>query len=187
MTLVAKFAVSVIEYTVTFVADGATVGTATYTVENKDITLPEVPAQDGYTGVWETYELTTGDVTVNAVYTEIPVEDDETSSSDSTSDDETSTGDSTSEEETSTGDSTSEEETSTDSASEDETSTDSTSESVGSSEEKPAESDSALPDDTASSSNSTLPIGCFGSVGGMAIGVAMLGVAVATVLKKKED
>ena len=34
---------------------------------------------------------------------------------------------------------------------------------------------------------STLPIGCFGSVGGMAIGVAMLGVAVAAVLKKKED
>ena len=165
-----------IEYTVTFVADGATVGTATYTVENKDITVPAVPAKDGYTGAWEVYELTTGDVTVNAVYTEIPVEDDETSSSDSTSDDETSTGDSTSEEETS-----------TDSASEDETSTDSTSESVGSSEEKPAESDSALPDDTASSSNSTLPLGCFGSVGGMAIGVAMLGMAVAAVLKKKED
>ena len=60
-----------IEYTITFVADGATVGTATYTVEDKDIEEPAVPEKEGYTGVWEEYELTTGDVTVNAVYTEI--------------------------------------------------------------------------------------------------------------------
>ena len=60
-----------IEYTVTFVADGATVGTATYTVENTEITVPEVPAKEGYTGAWEAYELTTGDITVNAVYTEV--------------------------------------------------------------------------------------------------------------------
>jgi hypothetical protein len=59
------------EYTVTFIADGATVGTATYTVEDKDIEEPAVPEKEGYTGVWEEYELTTGDVTVNAVYTEI--------------------------------------------------------------------------------------------------------------------
>ena len=58
-----------IEYTVTFTADDVTVGTAAYTVENKDITVPEVPAKVGYTGVWEAYELTTGDVTVKAVYT----------------------------------------------------------------------------------------------------------------------
>ena len=58
-----------IEYTVTFTADDVTIGTATYTVENKEITVPEVPAKVGYTGVWEAYELTTGDVTVKAVYT----------------------------------------------------------------------------------------------------------------------
>ena len=58
-----------IEYTVTFTADDVTVGTAAYTVENKAITVPEVPAKVGYTGVWEAYELTTGDVTVKAVYT----------------------------------------------------------------------------------------------------------------------
>jgi len=33
-----------------------------------------VPAKDGYTAVWESYELTTGEVTVNAVYTKIPDE-----------------------------------------------------------------------------------------------------------------
>ena len=65
---------SAIEYTVTFVADGETVGTDTYTVEDKEITVPEVPAKDGYTAVWESYELTTGEVTVNAVYTKIPDE-----------------------------------------------------------------------------------------------------------------
>jgi hypothetical protein len=59
----------VIEYTVTFVADGTTVGTAKYTGENKSITEPAVPEKEGYTGKWESYTLTTGDVTVNAVYT----------------------------------------------------------------------------------------------------------------------
>ena len=60
-----------IEYTVTFVADNATVATRTYSVENKEISLPEVPEKEGYTGKWEAYELALGDVTVNAVYTKI--------------------------------------------------------------------------------------------------------------------
>lgn len=71
MALVSKFTQALREYTVTFVADGATVGTATYTVEDKDIEEPAVPEKEGYTGVWEAYELTTGDITVNAVYTEV--------------------------------------------------------------------------------------------------------------------
>ena len=63
------------EYTITFMADGEVVGTATYMVEDKDnIVEPAVPEKEGYTGAWEAYELTTGDITVNAVYTEIPVE-----------------------------------------------------------------------------------------------------------------
>ena len=61
-----------VEYTVTFKADGETVGTATYTVENKEITEPAVPAKDYYAGAWETYVLEGGDVTINAEY--IPVE-----------------------------------------------------------------------------------------------------------------
>ncbi|MBQ2769137.1 MAG: InlB B-repeat-containing protein [Clostridia bacterium] len=63
-----------VEYTVTFVADGETVGTVTYTVDSTEITAPEVPAKSGYTAAWEAYELNGGDVTVNAVYTEIPAE-----------------------------------------------------------------------------------------------------------------
>ena len=70
---------TVIEYTVTFVADDQTVATETYTVENTEITVPEVPEKEGYTGVWEAYELTTGDVTVNAVYTAIEIPDDSSS------------------------------------------------------------------------------------------------------------
>ena len=60
-----------IEYTVTFKADGGTVGRATYTVEDTEITEPFVPAKAGYTGEWEDYILTTGNITVNAVYTPI--------------------------------------------------------------------------------------------------------------------
>ena len=58
-------------YTVTFKADGLTVGKDTYTLANKEITEPEVPAKDHYTGVWEEYTLEEGDVIVNAVYTAI--------------------------------------------------------------------------------------------------------------------
>lgn len=58
-------------YTITFVCDGVEIGTASYTVENKKFTFPDVPAKAGYTGEWETVELSTGDVVINAVYTEI--------------------------------------------------------------------------------------------------------------------
>ncbi len=62
---------SLITYTVTFVADNQTVGTQTYTIENANITEPNVPSKTGYTGVWESYELTIGDNTINAIYTPI--------------------------------------------------------------------------------------------------------------------
>ena len=60
-----------VEYTVTFVAEGVTVGTATYTVESTEITEPEVPAKEHYTGAWEAYELDFTNATVNAAYTAI--------------------------------------------------------------------------------------------------------------------
>ena len=59
------------EYTVTFKADGETVGTDIYTINDKEITEPAVPEKAHYTGVWEEYTLTTGDIVVNAVYTAI--------------------------------------------------------------------------------------------------------------------
>ena len=60
-----------VEYTVTFIADGKVAGSDTYTVESRYVSEPEVPEKEGYTGEWEDYTLTTGDVTVNAVYTPI--------------------------------------------------------------------------------------------------------------------
>ena len=57
------------KYTVTFKADGVTVGTKTFTADNKNITEPQVPAKTGYIGKWEDYTLGDSDITVNAVYT----------------------------------------------------------------------------------------------------------------------
>ena len=135
-----------IEYAVTFVADGETVGTDTYTVEDTEITVPEVPAKEGYAGVWETYELTAGDVTVNAIYTEIPVDDNSSSE-----EDDSSVNDSASEEDSS------------------------------------SETDNSSDEDKASNTDSSSASGCFGSVSGASIGVAMLGAAVVALLKKKEN
>lgn len=57
------------EYTVEFISLGECVSTQTYTVENYDIVEPECPAQDHYQpGEWENYELTKGNIQVNAVY-----------------------------------------------------------------------------------------------------------------------
>lgn len=55
-------------YTVTFVADGNTVKTESYTVENKNIDIPDVPEKEGHSGRWESFELDCTDITVSAVY-----------------------------------------------------------------------------------------------------------------------
>ena len=66
-----------VTYTVTFVADGVTVAEVEYAVGDT-IEEPAVPAKDGYTGVWETYDLTKGgNITINAVYTAIETEEPE--------------------------------------------------------------------------------------------------------------
>ena len=59
-----------IEYTATFKADGETVGTVKYTVENKDeVTAPAVPEKAHYTGAWENYTLNyDNEQVINAVY-----------------------------------------------------------------------------------------------------------------------
>lgn len=57
-------------YTVTFKAEGVQVGDIlTYTLKNKQITEPAVPAKVGYNGAWEEYELNGGNKVVNAEYT----------------------------------------------------------------------------------------------------------------------
>ncbi len=62
---------TLIDYTITFVADGESVYSETYTVEDKTVTEPSVPQKGGYTASWEAYQVTTGDITVNAVYTAV--------------------------------------------------------------------------------------------------------------------
>lgn len=64
-----------VTYTVDFMVDGVTVATVTYEAGATSIEEPAVPAKDGYTGVWETYDLSNGgNITVNAVYTAIEIE-----------------------------------------------------------------------------------------------------------------
>ena len=185
-------------YTVTFKADGVTVATEEYTIENREITVPEVPAKEHYTGVWSSYELIGGDITVDAVYTanEYTV----TFMADGVKVDEVIyTMENTeiveptvptkegytgvwAEYELNGGDKTvnavyTERPIVDDSSSEEDTSSD---------ENNSSEKDSAS--DTVSSSDDNLGVsGCFGSVSGATIGIAMLGVAVATLLKKKEN
>ncbi len=65
-------AYDVITYSVTFKVDGNTVDTQYYTIENKAVTVPEVPEKAGYTGAWESYTLDLENIEVNAVYTVIP-------------------------------------------------------------------------------------------------------------------
>ncbi len=60
---------TLINYKVTFVADGKKVDECTFNVENKNITVPEVPDKQCYTKAWAEYELGTETLTVEAVYT----------------------------------------------------------------------------------------------------------------------
>ena len=64
-----------VTYTVTFVADGVTVDAVEYREGDTALErVPDVPAKEGYTGMWEAYDITNGgNITVNAVYTQIPV------------------------------------------------------------------------------------------------------------------
>ncbi len=59
------------EYTATFVADGVTVSTETFKTEDTSITVPTVPAKDGYTAKWESYTLSANDIVIHAEYTPI--------------------------------------------------------------------------------------------------------------------
>lgn len=58
-----------IAYNATFVIDGETFATVSYTVETESIENPALPKRDGYTESWESYTLTPGGITVNAIYT----------------------------------------------------------------------------------------------------------------------
>ena len=60
-----------VTYTVTFISDGAIIAQCPYTVENRIISEPEIPAKEHYIAMWEDYALYIGDITVQAIYTPI--------------------------------------------------------------------------------------------------------------------
>lgn len=63
-----------INYYVNFYDEnGNRVGRDSYTVEDRNITTPQVPVKEGYTGSWEPYTLTTGDINVYPVYVANPL------------------------------------------------------------------------------------------------------------------
>lgn len=62
---------TLIDYTITFIAEGEIVNEVKYNVENKNITVPEVPPKDFYTGKWTSYTLNFENIEVEAVYTPI--------------------------------------------------------------------------------------------------------------------
>lgn len=60
------------EYEIRFIADGKVISTETYTKNNPNINVPDVPSKKHYTGKWESFDLSSGgNKTVNAVYTPI--------------------------------------------------------------------------------------------------------------------
>ncbi len=69
--------VTLVTYYATFVADDVEVAQLPFTVEdNRFKKLPKVPEKEGYTGKWESYDLSVGeDIYIYAVYTKIDGEE----------------------------------------------------------------------------------------------------------------
>ena len=68
LVLYAKY--NVPEYTITFKVEGETISEQTFSIDDKDINVPDIPEKAGFIGVWESYELNDNDVVVNAIYHE---------------------------------------------------------------------------------------------------------------------
>ncbi len=62
-------------YTATFVADGNVVSYVEFLKGTTEITEPEVPQKNRYSGKWEAYTLTDSDIVINAEYTLIDLDD----------------------------------------------------------------------------------------------------------------
>ena len=60
-----------VTYTVRFVADGQIIGESEYTVENKNVTIPKPPEKEHYIASWKQFDLTYGDLVIEAVYTPV--------------------------------------------------------------------------------------------------------------------
>ena len=62
-----------IVYKATFTVGGQVLAEIDYTVETVSITEPDIPAKSGYSSKWSEYTLAIGGVSVEAIYTPIPV------------------------------------------------------------------------------------------------------------------
>ena len=56
-------------YTVTFIVDNRVIATEGYTIENKNINIPDIPVKDGYNARWEDFNLDCTNIAVDAIYT----------------------------------------------------------------------------------------------------------------------
>lgn len=62
---------TIIEYVIDYYVGDEKVASLTYTVEDENVTAPEVPSKKYYNGSWEAYELNCENLTVRAFYTPI--------------------------------------------------------------------------------------------------------------------
>lgn len=60
-----------VNYKINYYTDEGLYKTLTYTVEDKNIDEPDVPAKPYYTGVWEEYQLGASDIDVHATYSPV--------------------------------------------------------------------------------------------------------------------
>lgn len=63
-----------IDYKVTFIADGEIIAVRYYNIEDMKINVPKIPEKDGYTAKWEDFDLSElNDITVKAEYEPIRI------------------------------------------------------------------------------------------------------------------
>ena len=62
---------SLIEYTATFLVDGAEVDTLAFNVETVSLVEPAIPAKVGYMSAWASYSFPARNIEINAIYTPI--------------------------------------------------------------------------------------------------------------------
>ncbi|MDE7330401.1 MAG: leucine-rich repeat domain-containing protein [Clostridia bacterium] len=58
-------------YEISFVADGVLLKKDSYSYNTESLDEPPIPQKSGYTAEWEKYELTGGNITVNAIYSPV--------------------------------------------------------------------------------------------------------------------
>lgn len=66
--LVVNVVDTLITYKATFIAEGVVIDEVDFNVETVNLIEPTVPTKAGYTGIWDSYQIVAGDITINAIY-----------------------------------------------------------------------------------------------------------------------